>query len=83
MMNSSAGYADTAERLVERIVALGPVVLTLATPWELFGVPGFACRDLGPSLAQAGFALSKAKSILEVSRRAGSANEGEGTDGRD
>lgn len=57
-------YASTAERLVERILALipeRPEILTLTSPWGLFKVPGFDCSDLDPSLAQAGYALAEAK----------------------
>jgi hypothetical protein len=59
-------YEKTAETLVDRIVALipeHPEILDLDSPWGLFKVPGFACEDLGPSMAQASFALGKAKAI--------------------
>lgn len=58
-------YESTADALTERIVALGPQVLTIDDPWALFKVPGFELGDLQPSFAQANFALQKAKSILE------------------
>lgn len=62
-MNSNQ-YASTADRLVDRIVALipsHPEILALESPWGLFKVDGFKCDDIGPSLAQAAWALSKAK----------------------
>lgn len=59
-------YTSTADALVNRIVALGPQILDLRDPWQLFKVPGFTCDDLGPSLAQASWALGKAKSMLEA-----------------
>ena len=57
-------YKATADTLTDRIVALGPQVLDLADAFQLFKVPGFECRDLAPSLAQADFALSAAQAIL-------------------
>lgn len=58
-------YASTIEALTHRIVALGPQVLTLTDAWQLFKVPGFECRDLQPSMAQADIALATAKAILQ------------------
>lgn len=61
---SEAAYVATADELVKRITALipkHPELLTMADPWELFTVPGFECRDIGPTLFQAGWALRKAQ----------------------
>ena len=64
-MSSTANtYARTADALTDRIVALGPQILALDDAWKLLRAPGFQCDDLAPSLAQADFALAKAKSIL-------------------
>lgn len=60
------GYTQIADALTERIVALGPQVLALDDAWQLFKIPGFTCDDLAPSLAQADFALAKAKAILKT-----------------
>jgi len=57
-------YASTAEKLVQRILDVAeehPEILELSNPWEMFQVPGFRCDDIGPSLAQAGWALVEAK----------------------
>jgi hypothetical protein len=65
----SIGYADTANTLVDRIVALLPAhpeILTFDSAWDLFKVDGFDCRDLSPSLAQAGWALVEAKRRAKV-----------------
>jgi hypothetical protein len=57
-------YQGTFDRLVERMVALGPQILAIDDAWDLFKIPQFTCSDLGPSLAQADAALSQAKHIL-------------------
>ena len=57
-------YEQTADELTQRIVALGPQILDVDDAWKLFKVPGFKCDDIGPSLAQADWALSAAKQIL-------------------
>jgi hypothetical protein len=57
-------YEETTAALVARIVALGPQVLDVTDAFRLFQLPGFACGDLEPSLAQADFALARAKEIL-------------------
>ena len=59
-------YAQTADELTHRIVALipdNPHILTMESAWDLFKVEGFDCKDIGPSLAQAQWALSNAKRI--------------------
>lgn len=61
-------YEDTADVLTQRIVAIGPDILNIDDPWQLFKVSGFDCSDLNPSLAQASFALAKAQTILAASR---------------
>lgn len=59
-------YAATANELVKRIVALGPQVLEIDSPWDLFKA-GLECKDLDPSLGQAWVALDEAKRILRSS----------------
>jgi len=59
-------YAKTADELTARILALiptAPEILTMESVWDLFKVEGFNCSDLGPSMAQAQWALSNAKRI--------------------
>lgn len=57
-------YASVAERLVERILQVAkerPEILDLTDAWDMFDVPGFWCRDIGPSMFQAQWALAEAK----------------------
>lgn len=57
-------YEKTADELTNRIFALipdHPEILDIDSPWALFKVPGFDCKDLEPTLFQAGWALSAAK----------------------
>lgn len=57
-------YESTANELSKRIEALIPTrpeLATLTDPWALFGVPGFECGDLQPTLAQAAWALGDAQ----------------------
>ncbi|HDZ25067.1 hypothetical protein LCGC14_1555360 [marine sediment metagenome] len=59
-------YESTGNELRDRILALipdHPEILTLDSCWDLFKVSGFDCRDLQPSLAQAGWALTSARCI--------------------
>ena len=68
-------YGDTAEQLTERILKLipkQPQILDITDPWKLFKVPGFKCDDLGPSAAQAGFALEMAKRRYRLPTKAAS-----------
>ncbi len=67
MGDNAKGYATTAELLTDRIAALGPVILTIDSPWALFKIDGFNCKDLEPTLYQASFALAKAKARLSES----------------
>ena len=63
-MSKGTGYYRVLDELIERIEALvpeHPEILDLSDPFELFKVPGFACGDLDPSLAQASAALAEAK----------------------
>ena len=72
---SHANYVSTADQLVERIAALIPThpeILEMTDPWKLFAVEGFDCKDLGPSLFQAGWALAKAKEGYLLEEGAGS-----------
>ena len=57
-------YATTGHELRDRIVALIPThpeIMQIENAFDLFKVEGFKCDDLGPSLAQAQWALSAAK----------------------
>jgi hypothetical protein len=56
-------YTETADELTTRIVALGPAILAIESPWDLFKT-GLKCDDISPSLAQADFAMRKAQAIL-------------------
>lgn len=59
------GYAATCDELTRRILDLIPANPSIMTcgVWDLFKIPGFHCDDIGPSLAQAGGALGKARAI--------------------
>jgi len=57
-------YVDTANTLRDRIVDLiktHPEIMDMDSPWDLFRLDDFNCKDLAPSLAQAGWALAAAK----------------------
>ncbi len=57
-------YEATGHQLRDRIMALIPAhpeILDMTSCWDLFRVEGFQCSDLGPSMAQAGWALTEAK----------------------
>ena len=61
-------YETTGNELRDRIVALAPdhpEIMEMDSAWDLFGVEGFDCSDLGPSLVQAQWALSSAKQLLK------------------
>ena len=63
-MGTAANYISLADKLAKRITVLIPAhpeILEMADPWKLFKIKDFKCRDLGPSLAQAGWALAIAK----------------------
>jgi hypothetical protein len=63
-MSKGTGYYRVLDELAERIEALvpqHPEILDLSDPFELFRVPGFACGDLDPTLAQASAALGEVK----------------------
>jgi hypothetical protein len=64
--HGSVSYQRTIDALIERIQALGPVILPLTDAWQLFQVPGFRCDDLQPSMAQADTALGAAKNRLRM-----------------
>jgi hypothetical protein len=58
-------YVKTGNELADRIAKLipsHPEIMTMDDPFKLFEVEGFDCSDLGPSLAQAGWALREAQS---------------------
>ena len=64
-MSESAEYVATANELGQRIYDLipdHPEILTLESVWDLFGVEGFKCDDLDPSMGQAMGALGWARS---------------------
>lgn len=70
----SMAYESVGNELRDRILALIPdnrQILTIESAWDLFGVPGFQCNDLGPSAAQAGWALCSAKKIWEEEQAKG------------
>jgi hypothetical protein len=72
MSHPGIAYAETANTLVDRIVALIPAhpeIMSMDDPWALFKVPGFKCNDLQPSLFQASWALSKAQQQYKNSRK--------------
>lgn len=57
-------YVLTADVLVDRIRRLmvdHPEIQDIDNPFDLFGIPGFFCADIAPSLAQAGAALRVAQ----------------------
>jgi hypothetical protein len=65
MTPEETAYTLVGETLRDRILALipsHPEILSLTGPFDLFRIEGFECDDLGPSLAQASWALSAAKS---------------------
>ena len=65
-------YTATAEELTKRILALipkHPEIMTLESPFDLFKIEGFKCDDLGPSLAQAGWALGKARQLHKANTK--------------
>jgi len=59
------GYSKTANALVDRIKGLGPQILKVESPWDLFKIKEFKCDDLSPSLFQASWALKKAQVLIE------------------
>lgn len=57
-------YESTADAMVARILETfkrHPEAAALDDVWKLFKVEGFKCDDIGPSLAQAGWAFVEAK----------------------
>lgn len=59
-------YTRRGDELLRRIRLLAvehPEVLKLKSAWDLFEVPGFDCKDLDVSLAQAAAALGEAKRL--------------------
>jgi hypothetical protein len=61
-------YETTADELVKRIIPVikkHPELLNSTDAWDLFKYPEFKCEDLQPSLAQASWALEKAKQEAE------------------
>ena len=62
-------YESGANELARRIVALIPAhpeILELDSPFDLFKVPGFKSDDLEPTLAQASWALARAKLVYRA-----------------
>jgi hypothetical protein len=71
-------YEGIANTLVERIMKLIPAhpeILDLKDAWGLFGIDGFDCSDLDPSLAQACSALIEAKERYRSSDKRSLINE--------
>ena len=70
MKTAEKRYAQTADTLVARIVALGAKhrqeILDLTDVWDLYHVDGFTTDGLDPSLFQAMWALRKAQGILRA-----------------
>jgi len=57
-------YNYVGDELLNRILKLIPQhkeILEMAEPFDLFKIKEFECSDLQPSLAQAQWALTKAK----------------------
>lgn len=70
-MQTPPGYAQTADTLSDRIFALIPAhpeIVKMDNAFDLFGIPGFKCDDLGPSLAQASYALKAAQQRHEKNK---------------
>jgi hypothetical protein len=64
-------YVAVANTLKDRIISLipeNPSILAMDSCWDLFDVPGFRCDDLSPTMAQASWALAKAKAEWNRSR---------------
>lgn len=62
-----AAYEAAADVLVERILQSmreHPEAMNIMDPWDLFKVPGFKCDDIGPSFAQAAWAIGRARRII-------------------
>ena len=69
-MQTAEGYSEVDE-LVKRISELipsHPEILEMDDAFSLFGVDGFKCDDLQPSLFQAQWALAKAKAGTNKTR---------------
>jgi len=61
---SAETYEDTANELSRRILTLipkYPEILTMESPRDLFKIKEFFCKDLAPTMFQAGWALAKAR----------------------
>lgn len=57
-------YSSTAEVLSDRIYNLiedNQYILDTTDPWKLFGIEGFDCSDLQPTMYQVMYALERAK----------------------
>lgn len=54
-------YNNITQELTERIIKLipdNPQILEIESPWDLFNIEGFYCKDLEPSLFQAAKAIT-------------------------
>ena len=59
-------YETTGNELADRILNLIPAhpeILSMENVFDLHKIDGFNCDDLQPSLAQAGWALGKARKL--------------------
>ena len=73
-------YEACANELQRRILALipdNPGILKMDSPWDLFGVDGFKCDDLQPSMGQAAWALDRAKKEYKSAGEPGGADGSE------
>lgn len=68
-MMTKQEYEKSGDELYRRILALGPQILELTDAWQLFKIPGFECRDLEPTMAQADAALALAQQRLRTSNK--------------
>ena len=63
-MSGYGEYGGIANALRDRIAALipeHPEIMEMDSPWDLFDIEGFDCKDLAPSLYQAAWALANAR----------------------
>ncbi len=73
-MSLGEAYETVANALEDRIFQLipeHPEIMEIESAWDLFKIEGFNCNDLGPSAAQAGWALAHAKRRYQALKREG------------
>lgn len=59
--NTYSGIANTLKDRILLLIPDHPAILVLESAWDLFKIEGFECSDLGPSMAQAQWALGRAR----------------------